>query len=413
MTLRKISTVLLAFMVLAVSSMIMGPRAEAQRSTSSSASALKGRALVGTPTSGQTWCLHSGGSYYEPCTPSGGGGSSLPTMTGNADKFLATDATNAVWRSIVAGASGGIQIAHTATEVSIDIVTAVVARLNAANVFAGRNTFAQAIGLTASAAPASPTDGDVWYDSTATKFKGRQNGSTLDLISAITLAATNVWTGRNTFAQAIGLTASAAPASPVNGDMWYDSTSNTFKGRENGSTVDMRSGAYNAGNSTYISTYTSPNTFSPAAAAIGTTAKVVRTVSLMTGSVSKCSINVTGASAGSTIDIAVFSIGTDGTTTTLLGQTEVSGASAVLVTGNLSSTVNLATGAPYYVGVVASDGTVTASSLASNTPTANLLSSGLSISSGTATGFSGGVWQSSAGTLTSNGAAGAIVHCHN
>jgi hypothetical protein len=51
----------------------------------------------------------------------------------------------------------------------------------------------------------SPVDGDVWYNSTLGKFRGRQAGSSLNLVTNITVSST-------------------APASPAVGDLWVDTT---------------------------------------------------------------------------------------------------------------------------------------------------------------------------------------------
>lgn len=74
---------------------------------SGNATKLKGKPMTGTPTSGQTWCLHSGGTYYEPCAASGGGGTVA---------------------SVSAGASGGVSATPTTGAVVVDIDTAVVPR---------------------------------------------------------------------------------------------------------------------------------------------------------------------------------------------------------------------------------------------------------------------------------------------
>ena len=52
---------------------------------------------------------------------------------------------------------------------------------------------------------ASPVDGDLWYNSTTGKLRARQAGASLNLIPNITVSAT-------------------APASPVVGDLWVDTT---------------------------------------------------------------------------------------------------------------------------------------------------------------------------------------------
>ena len=174
---------------------------------------------------------------------------------------------------------------------------------------------------------------------------------------------------------------------------------------------------YNAGASTSINNYVFPWLVNAVTGAVGTTPKISRVVSSMTGSVTKCSVNIATVSAGSTVDIAIYSLGTDGTTTTLLGQTEVVGTSLGVVAGNLSATAALQAGAPYYLTAVGSDATValTSSPVGGSTVLVNLLSTGTAgASHGTAAaGFSGGVFLASLGTLTTGNTAQPVINCHN
>lgn len=120
-------------------------------------------------TSANTWSLQAGGS------------AALPSSTGNANRALFTDGTIPAWRTISAGGSGALQLTPTATDLGIDIVSAVVPVKAAANTFTGLNTFDQGVQFTPQTAPGSPADGRVWYDTTANRFRLRENGVTADL----------------------------------------------------------------------------------------------------------------------------------------------------------------------------------------------------------------------------------------
>lgn len=120
-------------------------------------------------TSANTWSLQAGGS------------ASLPSSTGNANRALFTDGTVPAWRTISAGGSGALQLTPTATDLGIDIVSAVVPVKAAANTFTGINTFDQGVQLTPQTAPGSPANGRIWYDTTASRFRVRENGVTADL----------------------------------------------------------------------------------------------------------------------------------------------------------------------------------------------------------------------------------------
>ncbi len=126
-------------------------------------------------TSANQWSLEAGG---------GGGGGSLPDMAGHADKVLSTDGAAALWRAITTGPSGALQVNHATGDISVDIVTAVLPQKSAANTFTGLNTFDLGLQLTPMSTPGSPSNGRMWYDSTANKFLCRENGATVNCIGA-------------------------------------------------------------------------------------------------------------------------------------------------------------------------------------------------------------------------------------
>jgi hypothetical protein len=121
------------------------------------------------------WSLEADGS---------GGGGSLPDMAGNANKLLSNDGSIALWRAITTGPSGALAVSHSAGDISLDIVTAVLPQKSAANTFTGLNTFSQGLQLAETTAPAGPADGRIWYDSASRTFRCRQNGVTYDCIGA-------------------------------------------------------------------------------------------------------------------------------------------------------------------------------------------------------------------------------------
>ncbi|MCX6596159.1 MAG: hypothetical protein NTV70_07310 [Acidobacteria bacterium] len=89
-----------------------------------------------------------------------------------------------------------MQLTPTATDLGIDIVSAVVPVKAAANTFTGLNSFDQGVQLTPQTAPGSPANGRVWYDTTANRFRLRENGITADLRNptmGVYLSAPGTW----------------------------------------------------------------------------------------------------------------------------------------------------------------------------------------------------------------------------
>ena len=142
-------------------------------------------------TSANIWSLQAGGS------------GSVPSSAGNANRALFTDGTIPAWRTISAGGSGALQLTPTATDLGIDIVSAVVPVKAAANTFTGLNTFDQGVQLTPQTAPGSPANGRIWYDTTAGRFRLRENGVTADLrnptVGVYLSAPANFVTASSTF----------------------------------------------------------------------------------------------------------------------------------------------------------------------------------------------------------------------
>lgn len=80
--------------------------------------------------------------------------------------------------TISAGATTGIQLDSTHS-VKFKKSGTIIAQLDANRFFVSA---AKALNLTPGATPTGVTDGDLWYDSTALKFKKRENGVTSDLV---------------------------------------------------------------------------------------------------------------------------------------------------------------------------------------------------------------------------------------
>ena len=110
-------------------------------------------------------------------------GAQLPDMSGQAGKSLWTDGISTAWKNVTTGATGALALTQTGSEVSLDIVPAVIPQKTAANVFTGLNMFGFGIQLSPQAAPADPENGRIWYDSTLHKFRCHQAGVTSDCIS--------------------------------------------------------------------------------------------------------------------------------------------------------------------------------------------------------------------------------------
>ncbi len=109
-------------------------------------------------------------------------GNATPAWTkfsGNATtvkKVVAQTGTGTVsaapeWASLVAGATGALQITPSAGQFEFDIVTAVVPQKSAANTFTGLNAFDLGVVLPPVALPGSPTDGRFIYDTADKRLK--------------------------------------------------------------------------------------------------------------------------------------------------------------------------------------------------------------------------------------------------
>ena len=109
------------------------------------------------------------------------GASSLPNIAGHEHQAMWNDGVGPAWKNFTAGTSGALEFAQTDSEVSLDIVSAVIPQKASANVFTGANSFAQGIQLLPQATPSSPSDGQIWYDMSLRKLRVRQNGGTSDL----------------------------------------------------------------------------------------------------------------------------------------------------------------------------------------------------------------------------------------
>lgn len=105
----------------------------------------------------------------------GGGGGSLPSQTGNSGKLLTTDGTTASWETLAAGA--GVSISQTAGQKTVAVDSTQVPYLALNNAFLGNNTFGGTVDLsgasavrlkTGTAAPATCTVGDAFFDTDAT-----------------------------------------------------------------------------------------------------------------------------------------------------------------------------------------------------------------------------------------------------
>ncbi|MBU9710139.1 DUF2793 domain-containing protein, partial [Paenibacillus sp. AK121] len=108
--------------------------------------------------------------------------------------------------------------------------------------------------------PGTVSDGDLWYNATTGKFRGRQAGSSYDLIGgggggtawssitgtpntlagygitdAVALSGAQTVGGAKTFSAPVILGAQASdPASPANGTLWFNSTSGQLKAQTGG-----------------------------------------------------------------------------------------------------------------------------------------------------------------------------------
>jgi hypothetical protein len=95
------------------------------------------------------------------------GDPTLPSMTG-IPGYLYTDGTHMSWGDMVSGGSGALDCSTMPGQ--CDIVTSIVPRLTSANTWTGVNDFSGAAWtkpfMSASSAPASPQEGQTYYDTT-------------------------------------------------------------------------------------------------------------------------------------------------------------------------------------------------------------------------------------------------------
>jgi hypothetical protein len=101
--------------------------------------------------------------------------------------------------------------------------------------------------------PASPQNGDIWYNSSAGKFRRYQNGSAMDwdISGAALTAQANLFAagkrqsvGHDSLSAGLRLVPGAGdPSSLQDGDVWYNVTTGKFRRRQNGATVDWDTAA--------------------------------------------------------------------------------------------------------------------------------------------------------------------------
>lgn len=100
---------------------------------------------------------------------------------------------DALTLAVEAGPSGALQVTETAGAAVIDVVTAVLPIKAAANIFTGLNTFDLGAILTPRAPPATPQDGQIWYDSGTGKFRCREGGVTRDCTGGSSVGSIRVY----------------------------------------------------------------------------------------------------------------------------------------------------------------------------------------------------------------------------
>lgn len=79
--------------------------------------------------------------------------------------------------------------------------------------------------------PVAPADGEVWYNSTAEKFRFRQNGVTIEIPTSGSGIATSF--------QILA----SDPGSPADGDVWYNSTDGVFRFYQDGVIAELGGGS--------------------------------------------------------------------------------------------------------------------------------------------------------------------------
>ena len=114
--------------------------------------------------------------------------------------------------------------------------------------------------------PATSANGKFWYNSTLNQFRGRKNSVSYDIVTALNSYANGeitYWSGGSSLASAAGFTYNSGivtvprlvptpsattpgisfgtyagdPSTPSNGDVWYNTVANFFRGRQNGSNI--------------------------------------------------------------------------------------------------------------------------------------------------------------------------------
>jgi hypothetical protein len=86
--------------------------------------------------------------WAPPTAGSSGEGAGLPSLAGNEGKSLWTDGVFTTWKSFTTGGTGELELLQSSSEISLDIVSAVVPQKAAANDFTGLNSFHLGIQLT-------------------------------------------------------------------------------------------------------------------------------------------------------------------------------------------------------------------------------------------------------------------------
>lgn len=122
-----------------------------------------------------------------------------------------------------------------------------------------------ALNLATQTAPTAPADGDLWYDGTG--FFVRLAGATRTFLAA---TIPQVFSGTATRG-AVNLAGQATPSTPSDGDLWYDTTTLAFSVRSNGQTMRIDSEGITGAGSTHAAAYGYGNANTPAAATIGGT----------------------------------------------------------------------------------------------------------------------------------------------
>src|ERR1017187_4031251 len=115
--------------------------------------------------------------YYPGQSGSANLAATIPPLTGTAG-YLYTNGTNISWGNLIAGGSGALDCSTTPGQ--CDIVSSMVPRLTSANSWLGANDFSGAAWTkpfaSASSAPATPQEGQAYYD-TSVHAPSYYNGS--------------------------------------------------------------------------------------------------------------------------------------------------------------------------------------------------------------------------------------------